>query len=203
MIYIDDEQRIVSATEPAKELLGDNIVGRKVEAIASRLGPMMTRVIPTYEPGFYFEDVLIDGKMIEVNMKRARTREYVGAILTLIPEKRRGLLYRMRRDYNRDYNEMLTDFVSKALALPIEQKAGLKLSSVSDDVAERIYGLSLSGYFRDRVQIIAESQEVHAKLREHNVPEEMIRNPKNVKVKLTKEAEDLEAPPSWTYALGS
>jgi hypothetical protein len=171
LIYVDGEQRIVSATEPAREILGDTIVGRKVEAIASRLGPMMTRVIPTYETGFYFDDILIDGKMLEVNMERTRSREYIGAILILIPKKKQGLLYRMRRNYN----EMLTDLVSNALALPPgEQKVGLRLSSVSDDVAERIYGLSLSGYFRNKIQIVADSQEVYDALMSKNVPESMV-----------------------------
>ena len=176
VFVLDDDNRIEAISRPAEEILGiGNGVGETAACITKGLGAMIGHVAPTYEPGFYLDDVgvgTLKKADLQVHIERSsKDNNYLCLFLVVEKRKKPHFWHRMSDQ------EKLEEVVSMCLVNGKERIMDLsKATEVSDEVAKRIYGLSLSKYFRDRVRIVVGNQEVFDKLAgDYKVPRNMIK----------------------------
>lgn len=168
IVVLDGNGVIQSMSLSAEKIINPRNIGKNISDIYSRFARSITNLIPTYENGFYVENLTPD-YFLDVHIKRTKEKEYIGSILVFSENKKAWW-----KKENKGYDS-LNDVVSQALAydktMPIDLR---KVRNLGNDDIDRLYGLSRSNFFKERIKIIVTNQTVYGKLKYGGVPEEMI-----------------------------
>jgi len=168
IIVLDGNNRIKAMSKSAVELVSYDATGKQASHVFNKLYRMIANVLPTYENGFYVDNLFSDSRL-HVHMKRTAKREYIGAIL--VAEKRKGWLQRSNRTQYDSLNQVVSEAVADDKNIPIDLR---KAIDIPDEFVKRLYGLSLSGFFKKKTKIVVNNSKIYDKLVNYGVPKDMV-----------------------------
>ena len=172
LLVIGVNNVIEAANETAQRLFDRRFVGEYADSLYDGLSAMIGYVAETYEKGF---DLNLRNRIARVRLRRVRNAgEYIGGAVVTFEQKEGwlgDLLHRKRDEIREAVNKAV---ILNDVGMPFIINL-TRLREVPKDTGRRLYGLSKSNYFRQRLTVRVGNAGVYTELEErYGVPLEMM-----------------------------